>query len=125
MATLRITKVQHDERGFWTANVTVEGATVRVDNRLGSWTHTSDPKADPGSRKVHRREVLPWIAKRLADRVRRALRGEVVTDEAYEIDADVGGGTRNRPKDTKPDPKAIAERMARAARSAVEGERAA
>jgi hypothetical protein len=127
VTAVRITKLEPDPRGFWTANVTAEGVTVRVDNSLGSWTHTTDPKDDPGSRRVPRREVRTPIAKRLADRLRRALRGEEpAAEDDVEIEVIVGGGSRARTKrNDKPDPKAIAARMARAARNTVEDEEAA
>jgi hypothetical protein len=131
MTRIRITKLQRDERGFFTANVTAEGAdTVRVDNAIGCWTLPVDPRAEPGARVV-RREILPWVVKLLNDRIKGFLRGEVADeDQAHEIEA--GGGFRARrrndrrtsegpegPTDVPPDPEDIARRMAKAASAAL------
>jgi hypothetical protein len=72
---LRITKVQRDELGFYTANVTVAGLdTVRVDTAIGCWTIPRDPKGD--HRHQVRREILPEFAALLWKRVRAFERGE-------------------------------------------------
>lgn len=83
MTAVRITKLERDERGFYTAHVTaVPGDTVRVDNRIGCWTLPVNPKADYGSNQITRREVLPEIARALWKRVRAHERGEAASDDA-------------------------------------------
>lgn len=85
MTAVRITKVERHELGFFTANVTAANSdTVRVDNALGSWTFTVDPKEDPARRDVRRREVLPWCAALLAKRAAAVIRGVATTDEVVQ-----------------------------------------
>lgn len=112
MTGVRITKLErHNGSEFFTANVTANGRTVRVDNTLGSWTHTTDPKADPGSRNVHRQEVMTVIAQILQARLRRLLKGETRANDDDEVDVE----TDNH----KHQAAAIADRVAKAGAEAV------
>jgi hypothetical protein len=116
MTAVRITKVERHELGFFTAHVTASGAdTIRVDNRLGSWTFTIDPADDPGRRDVRRREVLPWCAALLAKRVAAVIRGEATTDEV--VQAPERATPVKAPTPSTADQ--IAARMAQAAAAAV------
>lgn len=115
MTAVRITKFER-HGDFFTANVTPEdGDTVRVDNSVGSWTLTVDQAADPASRSVTRRDVLPAVARKLQDRLRSAISGELDDGEAFEVN---GNG---RPPSRA---QIIAARMAAAGHRAVakEGE---
>jgi len=115
MTTVRITKVERHELGFFTANVTAAGAdTIRVDNRLGSWTFTRDPNENPARVDVPRREVLPWCAALLQKRVAAVIRGEATADEVVQAP--------ERATPVTPTPSTaeqIAARMAKAAAAAV------
>lgn len=72
---LRVTQLQrHPEHGYWTARVSVGGTTVDVDCRDGSWL--ASVRRAPGHRTFVRREVLPFVAAALQERVRRAERQE-------------------------------------------------
>jgi hypothetical protein len=76
VTTVRITKLERHEGGFYTANVTAAGSdTIRVDNSIGPWTFPVDPHAELGAR-VTRREILPWAVVLLNKRVRAFERGE-------------------------------------------------
>lgn len=61
----RITKVERDARGHWTANI----GGLPVTCRYGSWTTVPDESG-------RCREILPAHARRLAERVRREARAE-------------------------------------------------
>lgn len=112
MTGVRITKLQrHNGSEFFTANVTADGRTVRVDNATGSWTHTTDPKADPGALNVHRKEV-PVIAPMLAQKLRRLLKGEARAGDDDEVVEVATNGHDHRAA-------AIADRVARAGAEAV------
>jgi len=123
---IRITKLQRDERGFFTANVTANGGdTVQVDNAIGCWTLPVDPDAELGAR-VERREILPWVVELLNSRVRGFLRGEPADNDEHEVAA--GGGFHHRRRNGRRAPEAaeastgveaIAARMAKAASAAV------
>lgn len=73
MSTVIVTKLSREE-GFWTANVSVNGTTVAVDRRFGSWQGTV--RAAPGSREFVRRPVLPRVEAALQERVRPIERAE-------------------------------------------------
>lgn len=60
---MRITKLERVPEGHWRARVTVDGTTVAVDNRFGSWRIT--PPGEGGSY----RELLPTLAARLQQKV--------------------------------------------------------
>lgn len=109
MTAVRITKLTRVD-DFFTANVSNNGTTVRVDNSTGSWTATANPKADPGTRHQSRREVNPLIAKALQKRLRSLLRGEKA-DESEDVQ--VNGRPVNG------DVAKIADRVARAGAEAV------
>lgn len=132
MTPVRITKLTR-VGDFFTANVSANGRTVRADNRLGSWTATTDPQADPAARNVRRREILPAVAKLLQERLRKHLRGEQVNDhEEFDVaparrrsehDARPAPQTRRDLEDARrrrPDAAKVAEAMAKAGRKAVE-----
>jgi hypothetical protein len=133
MTRVTITKVERDPRGFWTAHVSDGETTITVDNRIGPWTAPHDPRADHGSNRVRRHEVMPEVATRLRARVRAAERGDH-GDDNIEVVIERGGGTRNvpAPPAPKPAPPApapepddrsrtarIAQRMAQAGLAAV------
>lgn len=107
MTAVRITKLTRVD-DFFTANVSNNGMTVRVDNSVGSWTATTDPKASPGAR-THRRDVNPLIAKALQKRLRSLLRGETA-DESENVEVNGVNGDAA---------KAIADRVARAGAEVV------
>jgi len=66
---LRVTKLQrHTDDGYWTARVNLNGVTVEVDRQHGSWQATV--RRAPGHRTFLRRDVLPYVAAALQDRVR-------------------------------------------------------
>lgn len=117
MTDVRITKLtRHEDVGgkdFYTANVSANGTTLRVDNRLGSWTTTADPRANPGARNISRKEVVSMIARKLQERLRRLLKGEA---RANEDDATFDVATNGN---GRPDAAAIADRVARAGAKAV------
>jgi hypothetical protein len=66
----RVTKLAQNPDGYWTANVSLNGQTVSVDDRDGSWLANVRPF--PGARSFVRREVLPEIAALLQARKRTA-----------------------------------------------------
>lgn len=116
-ASIRITKLQRDERGFFTANVTAAGEdTVQVDTAIGCWTLQLNRTLDPLERQT-RREVLPWCVVLLNDRVRAFERGEAI-DENAEMPANARQRKRDTPL-TLFTPKAIGATMAQAALTAV------
>lgn len=82
---ITITKFERDPRGFYTARVTAEGETIRVDNRIGPWTTPVDPHADHGSNKITRKELIPELAARLRARVRAAARGEAHDESPLDV----------------------------------------
>jgi hypothetical protein len=72
---VRITKLQRAPEGFWTARLSLGGATRAVHCRHGSWM--VETKLGRGSRaEVQVRHVLPEYAQLLQDHVRRAERRE-------------------------------------------------
>lgn len=72
---LRVTQLhRHPEHGYWQARVTIDGVTIDVDRRYGSWQATV--RRAPGQRTFVRREVLPFVAAALQDRVRLRERQE-------------------------------------------------
>lgn len=65
---MKITNLRRDEeKGFWMAEVIADGLALTVDSRHGSWQTTVD-----GARK----DVMPWLASRLQEKVRRLERAE-------------------------------------------------
>lgn len=63
-----ITCVRRDpDHGFWTAHVTANGDTLCADRRHGSWQFVVGES---------RREVLPFVALALQERVRPLERAE-------------------------------------------------
>jgi hypothetical protein len=107
MTDVRITKLARRD-DFFTANVSSNGTTVRVDNSLGSWTATVNQKADPGLTQS-RKEVNPLIARVLQKRLRSLLRGEKADETTVHVNGQVNGTA-----------KAIADRVARAGAKAVQ-----
>lgn len=67
MAGLRVTDLTRTEKGYWTATITVGGMTAAVDDSSGSWQTT---RGENGCT----RDVHPWIAAALQQRVRVAER---------------------------------------------------
>lgn len=63
---LTITKLSNED-GYWTARVTLNGQTVDVDRRYGSW-HAF--KVNRETRTRH--DVMPAVAAALQERVRQA-----------------------------------------------------
>ncbi len=59
---VRITDLHQDDEGFWTARVTVDGSTLAVAPRFGSWRVLT---TGPGWR-----ECPPAVAERLQAKVR-------------------------------------------------------
>jgi hypothetical protein len=135
MTAVRITKVERDERGFWTAHVTPEGGdTVTVDNRIGCWTIPAEGH-DHGSNKIRRREILPEIARRLWKRVKAAERGEAQDESDVTLTPVSPPAPRKTFRDTEPPRPAprrndrstaqrIAEQMAKAGAAAINQEAA-
>lgn len=70
---MRITKLTRHEAGYWSANVSVDGETIAVDDRFGSWQTRPDAE---GATKG----VLSWAAAELQERV-TAVRLEQTTDK--------------------------------------------
>ena len=74
----RITKLERAERG-WTAHVSVDGDTINVDCRYGSWQ--AQLRVRPGAREFVRRDLHPAVAAALQAKVRplekREAKGEV------------------------------------------------
>jgi hypothetical protein len=70
-----ITKVERHEDGYWTARVTANGDTIRVDNKWGSWQATV-PEVVNGARVTRRHVVLPQVAVELQRKVKLAERRE-------------------------------------------------
>lgn len=62
-----VTKLNRDE-GYWRARVTVNGDTIQVDRRHGSWLAVL--RDGPRRRSFHRAEVHPALAAELQRRVR-------------------------------------------------------
>ena len=58
-----------DDAGYWTANVTVNGRTVQVHRRYGSW------QSDVGEAGQGTRDVGPLLAEALQARVLPVERG--------------------------------------------------
>lgn len=72
---LRVTQLRRDPTGgYWTARVSLDGTTIDVDRCDGSWM--ASVRRAPGHRTFVRREVLPFVAAVLQDRVRRLERQE-------------------------------------------------
>jgi hypothetical protein len=126
MTTVRITKLERHEDGFYTANVTAAGLdTVRVDNSIGPWTLPRDP-AMPANARCVRREVLPWAVVLLNKRVRAFERGEA-HDDAEDHHAPAREQALKRPRSIDRGPRApepsaadvIATTMAKAGADAV------
>lgn len=66
---IRVTKLERDPAaGFWRARVSVNGRTVRVDRRWGSWQ--AEVRTAAGARTFVRRDVLAPVAAELQRRVR-------------------------------------------------------
>lgn len=133
MAELQITNLTFHERGFHTALVTVVGSEpVRVDDRLGSWTFTADQSADPASRAVRRREVIPAVAAHLQRRVlgngqeadlivvERTLRPVRFTPVTTDRRTDKAPSQQPYQLPPKSYAQQLAERMARAGKTALE-----
>lgn len=55
------------EPGYWSARVSVDGATIDVDRRHGSWQAVV--RDAPGKRSFHRVEVVPALAALLQKKV--------------------------------------------------------
>lgn len=118
MTAVRITKLERDERGFYTAHVTAAaGDTVQVDTRIGCWTLPVDPKADYSSNQIRRRELLPPVVAALVKRVRAFERGEAASTETIDVKAKANG----RPAAPPPINPAqqLAEKMAGAGLEAI------
>lgn len=72
---LTITSVRRDpDGGFWRARVTIDGHTLDVDRRYGSWQGLR--RRAPRSREWVRCEVLADVAAALQARVRPLERAE-------------------------------------------------
>lgn len=135
MAELQITNLTFHEGGFHTALVTVVGSVpVRVDDRLGSWTFTTDQSADPASRAVRRREVIPTVAAHLqrrvlghgqeadlivVERTLRPVRFEPARDVPTIVPTNMSTNV-SPPPAPKSYAQQLAERMARAGKTALE-----
>jgi hypothetical protein len=134
MIRMTITKLQQDPRGFWTANVTADGETVKVDNRIGLWSAPRDPRADNGARDVVRGEVVPEVAKRLRERVRAAEAGTPQDESDLAVTPVSPPAPRKTFRDVEPPKPAprngrstaqrVAEAMARAGTQAINQEAA-
>lgn len=82
MTTVRITKLERHEGGFYTANVTADNSdTVRVDNATGPWSFPLDPSM-PANARCARRMVLGWCVALLNKRVDAFERGESPDERA-------------------------------------------
>lgn len=68
-----ITQLRRDERGHWTARLTLDGRTFAVSRSSGSWT------VRDGERE---RILLPYFAAALQERVRPIERAERRAKEA-------------------------------------------
>jgi hypothetical protein len=66
---MRITLFRRHPQGFFQANLTVNGQTVRVDDRSGSWGTVPDEDG-------RWREILPTYARALAEKRRLAEKHE-------------------------------------------------
>lgn len=72
MPTVRITQLQRHAGGYYTADVSVDGAdTVRVDTFTGAWTFPVDP-SEPANARCMRRSVLTWCVELLNGRIAAA-----------------------------------------------------
>jgi hypothetical protein len=72
---LTITKLERAPEGYWRARVTgSDGVTVDVDRRWGSWQ--AEVRAASRVQRFVRKDVEPWAAERLQDRVRPLERRE-------------------------------------------------
>lgn len=70
-----ITCVRRDpDHGFWRARVTIDGRTLDVDRRHGSWQ--ANRRVRTGARTFTRCDVLPAVAAALQLRVRPLERAE-------------------------------------------------
>lgn len=65
---LTITKLERNGDGIWTARVSLNGQTINVDRRYGSW-QALVPDERRGNKPV-RREIRPEVAAALQDKVR-------------------------------------------------------
>lgn len=74
MEGLRVTKLARDPRGFWTANVSLNGKTLRVDNSSGAWVAPEGKGCALDARRGW--HVLPDVARVLQQKVRRLERQE-------------------------------------------------
>lgn len=70
--TLRVTKLAQHEEGYWSANVSVNGTTVRVDNSAGAWVAPEGKGSALEARSG--RHVLSPVARVLQAKVRREER---------------------------------------------------
>jgi hypothetical protein len=66
---LRVTKLTQHEEGYWSANVSLNGTTVRVDNSTGAWAAPEGKGCALDARAG--RHVLPPVALVLQRKVRR------------------------------------------------------
>jgi len=69
LPSFTITKLNRDA-GFWAARVSVNGDTIDVDTRYGSWQAVL--RDGPHKRTFHRTEVPPALAAKLQEKVRPA-----------------------------------------------------
>lgn len=67
LPVFRITQLRH-EAGYWQARVSVNGDTLDVDRRCGSWQ--ASVRDAPRASTFHRRELHPEVAAALQVRVR-------------------------------------------------------
>lgn len=65
--SVTVTKLD-DTDGYWSARVSVNGDTLSVDRRYGSWQAVI--RDGPRTRTFHRRDVHPQLAALLQQKVR-------------------------------------------------------
>lgn len=71
---LTITKLRRCDGGWWTARATIDGVTVEVDCRYGSWQ--AEVRAAPRVQQHVRKDLDPSVARRLQEKVRPLERQE-------------------------------------------------
>ena len=75
---IKITKLERDEEGKWHCNVTVGGKTFPVHCKYGSWMYED---------KRGMKDVLPFVAEAIQERVRPIEKRERIIREKAAKDA--------------------------------------